>query len=191
LILTAIRDLSYAPSDIEYIFVTHAHLDHAGSLAAVKAATGAKIVAGSVEVDHLEGRKMLCSMRREGLGGNLFRGMLFVVEKFVTPYVSTTLDMAMTSDRSADDIAGFTVIDTPGHSPGSLSFLHGGKKLLFTGDALSGSPQLRLPPRAGCSSFADALHSSKKLAECDFDICLFGHGEPLIGNADTQVRTLL
>lgn len=190
-ILATIRDLNYAPTDIKYIFITHAHLDHVGSLAALKLATGAKVVAGSLEADRLEGRRMLCSMRREGLGGSLFRGMLFVVEKFVTPYVPTALDIAMTSDSCADDIAGFTIIETPGHSPGSLSFLHSDKKLLFTGDALSGTPQPKLPPRAGCSSFSDALDSAKKLAEIDFDACLFGHGDPLIDNAAAQVRSLL
>ncbi len=189
-VLETLRDLGHAPADVAYIFITHAHLDHVGSLASLASVTGAKVVAGALEADRLEGRRMLCSMKREGFSGTLFRGMLFVVEKFVTPYVPTALDIAITSENRADPVAGFTIIETPGHSPGSLSFLHGGRELLFTGDALSGAPRLKLPPRAGCSSFADALRSVKKLGELDFDTCLFGHGAPLTDRAAARVRKL-
>ena len=42
-VLGEIRRLGYSPSDIERIIVTHHHADHAGSLAVLKAATGAAV----------------------------------------------------------------------------------------------------------------------------------------------------
>ncbi len=40
-ILAALRDLGRRPEDVKHILVTHCHGDHAGSLAALKEATGA------------------------------------------------------------------------------------------------------------------------------------------------------
>ncbi|MCP4358969.1 MAG: MBL fold metallo-hydrolase, partial [Chloroflexi bacterium] len=44
-ILQMISDIGRQPADLTRILVTHADLDHVGSLAAVQEATGAKIVA--------------------------------------------------------------------------------------------------------------------------------------------------
>jgi len=188
--LQALRELGLAPRDLRTIFVTHAHLDHIGALAAVKAATGATIVAGMPEKDHIEGRRMLCSMRREGLGGNIFKCILYVLEKFVQKYTPVQLDTAFSAQRGSSPVQGLEIIATPGHSPGSLSFYVPAKKALFTGDALTGMPAPRLPLRAGCSSYAAALESVGRLAALDADICMFGHGEPLAGGAAAVLREL-
>jgi glyoxylase-like metal-dependent hydrolase (beta-lactamase superfamily II) len=83
------------------------------------------------------------------------------------------------------------VIASPGHSPGSLSFYQREKKILFTGDALSGVPELKLPPKPGCADYREALASVQKLAELDFDLCLFGHGSPVKKEASQVVKELL
>ena len=190
-ILSAIKDLGYAPAALQYIFITHGHLDHVGSLAAVKAATNARVVASINEKDHVEGRKMLCSMKREGAGGKAFRVILFFMEKFFQKYEPARVDLPFGGGAGSDAPAGIKIIETPGHSAGSLSFYHEKKKVLFSGDALSGMPSLRLPLKAGCSDYARALKSVQHIAELDFDACLFGHGEPLIGRAREKVKALL
>ena len=190
-VLGAIKDIGYSPNEIKYIFITHAHLDHVGSLAPVKAVTGARVIASHYEKDHIEGRRMLCSRKREGIGGKVFRMILFIVEKFLQNYEPVQVDMPCKVSDGVDCIEGIKIIEAPGHSPGSLCFYHKGKKLLFTGDALSGVPLLRLPPRAGCSSYSQALRSVKSLAGLDFEVCLFGHGKPLTDNAKSRVERLL
>ena len=77
-VLEVLEELGYQNGDIKYIMITHAHMDHVGSLAALKRATGAKIVASEKEKDFIEGRKMLCSMKREGFGGKVFKIILFI-----------------------------------------------------------------------------------------------------------------
>jgi glyoxylase-like metal-dependent hydrolase (beta-lactamase superfamily II) len=86
---------------------------------------------------------------------------------------------------------GVQVIATPGHSLGSLSYLLPGKGALFTGDALSGEPEPRLPPRSGCADYQQALASAKKLAALKFEICCFGHGKPVTREADEVIRKLI
>lgn len=189
-ILQAMAALGMAPADLRAIFITHAHLDHVGALAAVRAATGAPVTAAARERDHVEGRRMLCSMPRQGASGTLFRGVLFVLEKFVRPYAPVRLDRPWSGPGAGPPAFGLHVIPTPGHSPGSLSFYLPAARALFVGDALTGMPKPRLPLRAGCADYAAALESARRLAACGADICLFGHGEPLAGGAGPVLQEL-
>ncbi|MEG3194158.1 MBL fold metallo-hydrolase, partial [Lysobacter sp. D1-1-M9] len=47
MLLAHMRRVGVAPSDVRLILPSHAHGDHAGPLAAVKRATGAKVVANA------------------------------------------------------------------------------------------------------------------------------------------------
>jgi glyoxylase-like metal-dependent hydrolase (beta-lactamase superfamily II) len=190
-IVNALTEAGYSPEMVSHVFITHAHLDHAGSLAAVQAATGAHIVASMFEQDHLEGRKMLCSMPREGPGGKLFKVILFFMEKYVQRYAPVRVDKPCGGTSGVVEAEGLEIVETPGHSPGSLCFYHREKRLLFTGDALSGAPALRLPLRAGCSDYRRALASVNRIAELDVEAYLFGHGEPLRAGAGSRLRELL
>jgi len=191
IILNVMKEHGHVPEEVKYICITHAHLDHVGSLAELKAVTGANIIAAFNEQDYLEGRKMLCSMKREGLLGNLFKTVLFVVEKHAQKYTPVQLDIPLYEGVMPGLPEGMQAIATPGHSPGSLSWYHAKKRIMFTGDALTTVPQLRLPFRAGCCDYSQALVSLEKIAGYDFDICLCGHGEPLVAGADMKVRGLL
>jgi glyoxylase-like metal-dependent hydrolase (beta-lactamase superfamily II) len=189
-ILQALNNLGFEASAVRAVFITHAHLDHVGALAAVKAATGAKLVASMHENDHIEGRRMLCSMRREGLGGKLFKCILFLMEKFVQKYVPARIDSPYCEEGGSPHFDGIDIIATPGHSPGSLSYYLPKKKAIFTGDALTGMPTPGLPLRAGCSDYVQALSSVRRLAGLEPEVCLFGHGDPVIGNAPPILKQL-
>ena len=190
-VFAAMKDIGVAPDKLQYIFITHAHLDHAGALAALRNGTGARVVASELEKDFLEGRKKLYTMNREGIGGKIFKVMLFVMETFVIGYQPVQVDISCTGKDGGETIGEIEVLAAPGHSWGSLAYYHRGKGLLFTGDALSGSPCLRLPPRAGCCDYTVALKSVEGLTALDFNVCLFGHGAPLFGNAQEQVRAMV
>jgi len=84
--------------------------------------------------------------------------------------------------------------DSPKHlsyQPGSLSYYLPSGKALLTGDALSGAPELKLPRRPECADDGDDVKTVSRLAELDFDLCLFGHGEPLLRKASQAVRRLV
>jgi glyoxylase-like metal-dependent hydrolase (beta-lactamase superfamily II) len=130
-------------------------------------------------------------MGREGFGGKIFKTVLFFMETFVFNYQPALVDMPCQGGETIDCFGGVQVIASPGHSPGSLSFYHKEKKLLFVGDALSGAEGFHLPQRFGCSSYQDALRSVKRLSELDFDTCLPGHGAPVLSNAQKQMAFLL
>jgi len=51
----AIRKLGFAPKDVKILLNSHAHFDHSGGLAELKALTGAKLVASEGDRSALEG----------------------------------------------------------------------------------------------------------------------------------------
>jgi len=190
-ILQEIAALGRRPQDVSHILITHAHLDHSGSLTFLQKATGAKVVASSAECDYIAGKKKLWQMNREGIGGKLFKAALFIAETFFYTFQPAAVDIACAGGEKIDWDEGIRVIATPGHSLGSLSYYVPDKGILFTGDALSGAPEPRLPPRSGCADYQQALASVKKLAGLKFEICCFGHGKPLTRGADGVIKKLI
>lgn len=189
-ILQGIRELGRSPGELRHILITHAHMDHVGSVAALKKAGGGKVVASAGEAEYIEGLKKTWTMGREGLGGMLFKGMLFLLENFFAQYEPAQVDIRCAGGELLDIFGGIRVIATPGHSPGSLSYYLPTRKILFTGDALSGVPGLKLPPRPGCADYREALRTVQKLATLDFETCLFGHGAPLMHEASQAVQRI-
>jgi glyoxylase-like metal-dependent hydrolase (beta-lactamase superfamily II) len=89
---------------------------------------------------------------------------------------------------------GFTVIHTPGHSPGHISLLHRQRRLLIAGDALSNrGSKLRAPKTKFTADYENAQRSVWKLAKRygdDFETVVFGHGPPLLTNGGKRVKGL-
>ncbi|MEO1101764.1 MAG: subclass B3 metallo-beta-lactamase [Pseudomonadota bacterium] len=55
MVASSIRELGYDPKDIKVLLNTHAHLDHSGGLAELKALSGAKLIASEGDRSALEG----------------------------------------------------------------------------------------------------------------------------------------
>jgi len=84
-----------------------------------------------------------------------------------------------------DEIAGFAVLEVPGHSPGHLAFWRERDRVLILGDVLfglspaTGRPDLRLPPNLFTPDPEQNLRSARRLAELGPELICFGHGPPL------------
>jgi glyoxylase-like metal-dependent hydrolase (beta-lactamase superfamily II) len=102
---------------IDYIFLTHAHFDHAGVIGDLKEATSAEIILHPDEVPVYE------SIRDHAAAWG------FMVEAPPPP------DILMSDgDELLVGGMGFVVVHTPGHSPGSMCLY--GEGAAFTGDTL-------------------------------------------------------
>ena len=81
-------------------------------------------------------------------------------------------------------MGGFTVIDTPGHSPGHVSFWRESDRALVVGDVffnnhiLTTKRGLREPVRIFTVDRA-RNRESMRLADLDPAVVVFGHGPPL------------
>jgi glyoxylase-like metal-dependent hydrolase (beta-lactamase superfamily II) len=144
--------------------LTHAHFDHFGSSAAVCSEFGLPMWCGAKDVEAVETGKMLGPM---GL-------MLPAARK-------NPIAKALTE---GDEVAGFEVLDTPGHSPGHVSFWRESDRTLLCGDVMWGmNPFLNRGPIQEPFSFVSPDHklnreSARRLAELDPALVCFGHGEP-------------
>ena len=78
------------------------------------------------------------------------------------------------------------VIETPGHSKGSISFYDITNRYLFTGDFLyEGEIDICEDPT---SSKTDYLNSLMKIINLDFTKLLCGHNEPIINLQDFSLK---
>ncbi len=100
-------------------------------------------------------------------------------------------DLGITGVGDGEQIAGLSVIATPGHTPGHISVLDRDAGVLVAGDALNGEnggvvgPNSRFTPDM---ETADA--SVGVLAGFDYHTIYFGHGEPVFAAGADLVAAL-
>lgn len=88
--------------------------------------------------------------------------------------------------RDGDEVAGFRVIDTPGHAPSHIAFWRESDRLLIMGDVLTHANELgrvRLSEPRPSYTVDPVLNreSARKLARLNPEIICFGHG-PVLRN---------
>ena len=88
--------------------------------------------------------------------------------------------------REGDEVAGFRVLDVPGHSAGHVAFWRESDRVLILGDVLNnmnvrtGLPTgLQTPPDVYTPDPARNRESARRLAALEPSLALFGHGPPL------------
>ena len=87
--------------------------------------------------------------------------------------------------RGGDEVAGFAVLDVPGHSAGHVAYWRESDRVLIAGDVfnnvdvLTGIPGLRLPKDFLTPDPELNRRSAKRLGELEPRLVLFGHGAPL------------
>jgi glyoxylase-like metal-dependent hydrolase (beta-lactamase superfamily II) len=90
-----------------------------------------------------------------------------------------------------DSVFGLEIIDSPGHTAGHISVLDAAAGILVTGDALNGTGGRVGPPDPGFSEdMTVAMQSVVKLGGFNYEVALFGHGEPLLEGASAAVAAL-
>jgi hydroxyacylglutathione hydrolase len=151
--------------------LTHAHPDHYGSSHAVCEARGIPLWCGERDAAVVEGE-------RPAPG----RGRMAKVLKRLPPPQPHPVERRL---REGDEVAGFTVLETPGHSPGHVAYWRESDRTLICGDVFFNlslptlRPGLREPYAAFTPDPAKNRDSARRLAELRPNLILFGHGPPL------------
>lgn len=106
MLLRHMQSLGVAPHDLRLILTSHAHIDHVGPLAAIKRATGARVVANA-ETSVLMARGAIDDLHNS--------------DTFAFPPVQVDRQVM---DGEVVELGGmrFTAHFTPGHTPGSTSW---------------------------------------------------------------------
>lgn len=154
--------------------LTHAHPDHQGSSHAICEALKIPLWCGQGDVPAMETPGGVYNSQAPSWLNHLQR-------RYWTgpPHpVSRAL-------VEGDDVAGFTVLESPGHSRGQVAYWRESDRVLILGDVLNnmhvmtGIPGLHEPPEVFTPDPARNRQSARRLAELRPQLTLFGHGAPL------------
>ncbi len=187
-LLKAVAGMGRSASDVSDILITHHHADHVGALAAMKRETGGSVYIHPIDAPIVAGDQPRPPASKSSILG-LTLGPLVSRLPMNHPPAATGDHEVSDGDELALG-AGVTVIHTPGHTLGSVSYLlndHGG--VLFAGDAAGHMfGRLGKPFAMFTEDMAQAKESIRKLAGVEFDIACFGHGSVLKGSAHAEFR---
>jgi len=184
-ILNEVRRLGYKPSDVAHIILTHHHADHIGSLAELKNATGAKVMAHPADAPYIDG-----TLPHPGPARPKW------LSTMLSPFSSMWASMPAKVDKLLNDgdelpiLGGIRIMHTPGHTPGSICLFVPQENLVIVGDLLTHRFRLSMPPGLFTVDKDQEVNSIKRLAGLDFNIIAFGHGRPILREAHQAVARL-
>ena len=161
-----LRELRERP--LRALALSHVHPDHQGSSARVCGELGVPLWCGAADADAMEGG-LTNYVSGRGLPrflGRAFGGGAHPVARRL---------------REGDELAaGFVVLETPGHSPGHVSFWRERDRTLLAGEVLLNfGVRLSEPVRSLTTDVAANRRSVQRLAALEPALVLFAHGWPL------------
>ena len=154
--------------------LTHAHPDHQGASHEVCTALGIPFWVGDNDADAGEDPRLIAERQpKTRLNG--------VINRFWTG-PGHPVDRRL---REGDTVAGFTVLDVPGHSAGHVAYWRESDRVLVLGDVLNnmdvftGRRGLREPKWFFTPDPERNRESLRRVAALAPDLVVFGHGPPL------------
>jgi hydroxyacylglutathione hydrolase len=160
--------------------ITHAHPDHQGASDAVCAALNVPFWAPELDVPPAEDSALIAERQPKNAVNSLFTRIMTGPGRPVDRVL-----------REGDEVGGFTVLDTPGHSAGHISLWREVDRTLILGDVVNnqhpllGFPRgLREPLAMFTPDPARNRESIRRLGELGAVTVCFGHG-PVHRGAET------
>jgi glyoxylase-like metal-dependent hydrolase (beta-lactamase superfamily II) len=172
--LEAIAKLGREPKDLRRILFTHSDPDHTGGAAELKHISGSSLQASAHE----------SSMMAQGQPGrpanNAF--VKLMIGLMVPKIVPQTADVLLEDGQDIPVLGGLRVINTPGHTPGHVSFYSSGQKILFAGDSMRCEKDtLGFGPGPFTWNLEAGIESVRKQAKLEVDLVCCGHGSVVRG----------
>jgi hydroxyacylglutathione hydrolase len=168
-----LNQIGRSPKEISMVLITHAHPDHIGGSLAIKKASSALFYAHPADKPWIE------DVERQYQE----RPILNFFELVEGPVV-VNQELKGGDTVSWDKGKTIRVLETPGHSPGSISYFYEEEGALFTGDAIpaAGTLPIYVDPQASTKS----IQKLRKLSGVKH--LLSSWHEPITGN---QISTTM
>jgi len=162
--------------------ITHAHADHQGSSKEICEELKIPFLCHHKEKDRAE----------QGTVVDEYPNPNNLISKFQMKYWAGLGYKVSGTLQDGDQIGGFTVIETPGHSSGHISFYRESDGVLIIGDVLTNMNLLTTikginePPKIFTSDAKQSRESLIKLCALKPKIICFGHGPVLFEGRELQ-----
>lgn len=147
-IMGALSAMGKNPPDLLGLLITHADGDHYGAAASLRVTWAVDVFAGAIEADSMRKGQSSRPLNMQGLQGFLFG---LVAPMFRSG--PTEVDSILTP---GERVFGLTVLATPGHTPGHISFWEPEERVLFAGDSIQ-IQRGRPAPSSGGNTWDTAL----------------------------------
>lgn len=162
--------------------LTHAHADHQGSSKVICEALNIPLWCSELEKPQAESGNVTIEYPKQE----------HIITKFQKNYWAGNGYKVSRILKEGDEVNGFKVIDTPGHSSGHISFFREKDGVLIVGDAmvnmnlLTTAVGLHQPPGLFTTDKQQNIRSIHKLAALDPAILCFGHGPVLFNRGEIK-----
>ena len=188
-VLAELATIGRKPTDLKHVILTHAHKSHLGGLAAIKQASSATVYSHDWEVDIIAGRREATRVspipRRPLAVYKLQLGLALGLGKHKPCEVDRRL-------KAGDRMGPLEVVETPGHTPGSLSFWWRERRALFAGDVIATWPEFAAGWPGLTLDNNRNLRSVQQLTDFgNAEILCVGHGEPIRQGAAAAIKKLV
>jgi glyoxylase-like metal-dependent hydrolase (beta-lactamase superfamily II) len=169
------------------IVLTHGHFDHAGSVEQLAELWDVPVYAHRLEKPYLTGESSYPPF--DPTVGGLMSQMARFFPR--TPY--DVSDRFREVDEEMDELPGWQILHTPGHTHGHVSLFREQDGVLLAGDAFSTVDQQSFaktlvqyrefasPPAYATTDWVAALDSIEHLATLGATVVATGHGQPISG----------
>jgi hydroxyacylglutathione hydrolase len=154
--------------------LTHAHPDHQGASHAICERLGIPLWCGQGDIPAME--------TPGGIKNSQGPGWL---NRFQDRFWTGPPHPVARALAEGDEVAGFIVLETPGHSRGHVAYWRESDRVLILGDVLNGMNVLtgvrglHEPPRIFTPDPPRNRESARRLAALEPALVCFGHGPPL------------
>ena len=159
---------------LSLVALTHVHPDHQGAVAQVCGARRVPLACHADDVDAMEGRR---PVQEKNPDNPIVR-----LERRFWEGPPRKVDRVL---REGDEVAGFRVIQAPGHARGEVIFFRESDRVAIAGDVINtinvftGIPGVRQPPVMYTLDPEQNRRSIRKLLDLRPSLVCVGHGAPL------------
>jgi glyoxylase-like metal-dependent hydrolase (beta-lactamase superfamily II) len=171
------------------IVLTHGHFDHAGCVEHLAEIWDVPVYAHPLEKPYLTGKSKYPPF--DPTVGGLMSQMARFFPR--SPYNLGDRLRELPTNGELDELPGWYVVHTPGHTAGHVSLFREADAVLIAGDAFCTVDQqsfpktvtqyreFAIPPAYATTDWQAAQRSVQKLADLRPSVVIAGHGQPIVG----------